>query len=90
MPLPYTRAIVHAIYNNDLAGVPLRTDVNFKLRVPERCPGVPQELLDPRRTWQDPELYDQQARILVGRFQENFTQFAGRVGQEVVDSGPTL
>jgi phosphoenolpyruvate carboxykinase (ATP) len=82
--------MVHAIYNNDLAGVPLRTDPHFKLQIPEHCPGVPEVLLDPRRTWQDPEKYDQQARLLVGRFQENFTQFAGRVSKEVADSGPTL
>jgi len=89
MSLPYTRAMVHAIYNNDLAGVPFRTDPHFNLQIPEQCPGVPEVLLDPRRTWQDPEQYDQQARLLVGRFQENFTQFAGRVSKEVADSGPT-
>jgi phosphoenolpyruvate carboxykinase (ATP) len=88
--LPYTRAMVRAIYNNELQSVPMKLNRYFKLQVPERCPGVPAEILDPQRTWQNQDEFDQQARSLVKRFQESFTQFAGYVSQDVIDSGPTL
>lgn len=62
----------------------------FNLDVPQHCPGVPDELLEPQRTWQDAAEYDQQARALAARFQENFTQFAGEVPAEVSAAGPVL
>jgi phosphoenolpyruvate carboxykinase (ATP) len=90
MPLPYTRAMVRAVYAGDLDGVPMRPAQYFNLLVPERCPGVPEQILQPQRTWRDPADYDRQARGLVGRFQENFAQFAGHVPQEVAEAGPSL
>jgi phosphoenolpyruvate carboxykinase (ATP) len=43
--------------------------------MPESCPNVPAEVLDPRRTWADKQAYDQTARELSARFETNFKQF---------------
>ncbi len=90
IPLPYTRAMVRAIYSGDLRDVPMQTSKYFNLQVPQHCPGVPGEVLEPQRTWSNPVDYDQQARALIARFQENFNQFAGSVSPEVVAAGPVL
>ncbi len=90
MPLPYTRSMVHAIYSGDLKDVPMQTSKYFNLQVPMHCPGVPEEVLEPQRTWSNPDDYDQQARALAARFQENFNQFAGSVTPEVVAAGPEI
>ncbi len=74
--LPYTRAMIRAALNGNLDSVPVTCDPFFGLAVPEACPEVPPEVLDPRSTWKDPARYDEQARILVKRFEENFTQYA--------------
>ncbi|MGW8251569.1 MAG: phosphoenolpyruvate carboxykinase (ATP), partial [Anaerolineales bacterium] len=79
MPLPYTRAMVHAIYSGDLKDVPLHRDRYFNLQIPQSCPGVPAEMLQPQHTWQDQDDYDRQARLLASRFRDNFVQFAGSV-----------
>ncbi len=86
--LPYTRAMVSAALNGKLNNVAYRTDPVFGLQVPEKCPGVPDEVLDPRKTWSDPAAYDQQAQALVTRFRENFEEFSGEVTKKVRDAGP--
>ncbi|MBN2388102.1 MAG: phosphoenolpyruvate carboxykinase (ATP) [Anaerolineales bacterium] len=85
--LPYTRALVAAALNGDLADVPMHTESHFGLQVPENCPGIPSEILDARGTWADPDAYDRQAMELVGRFKENINQFA-EVPAEVLSAGP--
>jgi phosphoenolpyruvate carboxykinase (ATP) len=90
MSLPYTRAMVHAIYSGDLKDMPMNKDKYFNLQIPQRCPGVPEEVLEPQRTWQNQNEYDRQARALATRFQENFVQFAGSVSKEVANAGPVL
>ena len=88
--LPYTRAMVRAALQGKLDDVPTETDPIFGLPVPVHCPDVPDRLLHPRETWADPRAYDEQARQLVQMFHENFQQFAGRVGPEVMAAGPPI
>jgi phosphoenolpyruvate carboxykinase (ATP) len=84
--------MVSAAINGVFSHVPLRIDPTFGVTVPEQCPGVPAEVLDPRLTWDKAglgtEAYDQQAQLLAGKFAENFAQFAGNVPEEVMAAGP--
>src|SRR5207244_532675 len=70
--LGHTRAMVYAALAGQLTGVPFRADPVFGVLVPESCPGVPAELLQPRRTWPDAAAYDARARHLAGLFAKNF------------------
>ena len=56
--LRYTRAMINAALSGALDQAETRLDQRFNLAVPLVVPGVPQELLDPRRTWDDPKAYD--------------------------------
>ena len=58
-------------------------DPNFGVLVPNACPDVPTEVLNPRNTWADGAAYDAQARHLVQLFEDNFQQFEGHVGDSV-------
>jgi phosphoenolpyruvate carboxykinase (ATP) len=78
---------VTAALNGSLAGVSYRQDPVFNLRVPETCPGVPAEVLNPRNTWEDKDAYDKQAIKLARLFIENFKKFSD-VTSEVVNAGP--
>lgn len=86
--LAYTRAMVRAALEGRLDDVPVREDPFFGLSVPLSCPGVPDELLQPRATWADAGAYDEQARRLAGMFRENFRQFEDRAAAEVREAGP--
>ncbi len=86
--LPYTRAMVRAALSGELDDAPLRTEPHFGLHIPAHVPEVPDPILDPVKTWEDPEAYLKQARTMAARFVENFKQFEDRVEKDVVAAGP--
>jgi phosphoenolpyruvate carboxykinase (ATP) len=86
--LAYTRAMVRAALDGALSEAPMRQDPIFGTMVPECCPDVPPDILDPRQTWPDPEAYDRQARKLAGMFIENFRQFFDSATPDVRAAGP--
>jgi phosphoenolpyruvate carboxykinase (ATP) len=90
MHLPYTRAMVRAALNGSLNNVSATTEKFFGLAIPDSCPGVPAEILNPRNTWADKAAYDAQARDLVGKFEANFQQFKGDVSAAIAEAGPSL
>ena len=75
MKLPYTRAMINAALEGKLDDVSYIVDKHFDLSVPESCPDVPSEILNPRNTWADKEAYDAKAEELVNSFKENFKKF---------------
>jgi phosphoenolpyruvate carboxykinase (ATP) len=75
MPLPQTRALLHAALDGTFADVPFEEDPVFGLAVPTRCPGVSSEILRPRKAWADPRAYDEQAHKLKERFEEQLRRF---------------
>src|SRR5690606_18239772 len=82
MSLAYTRAMVKAAVSGALKDAEFEPDPVFGVLVPKRVPDVPDEVLRPRNTWADKDAYDQQARALAAKFQENFASFSG-VPEEV-------
>ncbi|MND07620.1 Phosphoenolpyruvate carboxykinase [ATP] [compost metagenome] len=52
------------------------------------CPGVPMELLQPRKTWLDKSAYDASATKLAKLFVDNFRQYADGVSEAVRSAGP--
>lgn len=89
MNLAYTRAMVRAAIQGDLEDVGYVQDKRFGFYVPESCPDVPANILDPRSTWSDPEAYEKQADQLAARFIENFKRFED-VSDAIVNAGPKL
>lgn len=75
MKLAYTRAMITAALNGDLDHVNLTQHEIFKLMMPETCPNVPDEILDPSKTWNNKEEYKIKAEELSKAFLNNFKQF---------------
>ncbi|HYP41358.1 MAG TPA: phosphoenolpyruvate carboxykinase [Chloroflexia bacterium] len=90
MSIAHTRAMVTAALDGSLARVETRPDPTFGVGVPTSCPGVPDEVLWPRNTWDDKAAYDEAARNLALRFAENFKKFEDQVTQEVRKAGPRV
>lgn len=86
--LRYTRAMITAALNGDLENVAFREHPVFGLQMPEDCPNVPNEILNPRDTWADASIYDAIAQDLANRFHKNFTQFADNCSAEILSGGP--
>jgi phosphoenolpyruvate carboxykinase (ATP) len=88
MSLKHTRAMIRAALGGQLDNVPTRREPVFGLAVPQHIAAVPDELLDPRRTWKDSAVYDAQAQRLADLFRKNFEQFVGLVPVSVREAGP--
>ena len=88
MDITVSRAVITAILEGALEGAPTRRDPVFGLQVPQAVPGVPADLLEPRRTWRDPAAYDAKARELAGLFRNNFALYQGVCPPEVRAAGP--
>jgi phosphoenolpyruvate carboxykinase (ATP) len=89
MNLTYTRAMVTAALNGEIDKVPVKHHDIFNLDMPTSCPGVPDNVLDPRNTWSDKDKYDAAAKRLAALFVKNFEKF-GSVQKEIVDAGPKV
>jgi phosphoenolpyruvate carboxykinase (ATP) len=88
MPIDHTRNMVRAALNGELDGVDTVPDPIFRLAVPVRVPGVPEEVLVPRNTWPDTAAYDEAARRLAGMFHDNFAKYADGVSDAIRQAGP--
>ncbi len=88
MNIAHTRNMVRAAINGELVGVGTIEDPIFRLAVPKRVPGVPDEVLVPRNTWSDTAAYDRSARRLAAMFHENFAKYADGVSDAIRAAGP--
>jgi phosphoenolpyruvate carboxykinase (ATP) len=88
MNITHTRNMVRAALNGDLDGVDTVVDPIFRVAVPVAVPGVPVEVLVPRRTWPDTAAYDEAARRLAGMFHANFATYADGVSEAIRTAGP--
>ncbi|MFN8532760.1 MAG: phosphoenolpyruvate carboxykinase (ATP) [Dehalococcoidia bacterium] len=84
----HTRALLNAALNGDLDDVPTTAHPIFGVHVPQSCPDVPADVLDPRQNWDDKAAYDAQAHRLASMFAENFQKYAAGTTEEVRSAGP--
>jgi phosphoenolpyruvate carboxykinase (ATP) len=83
MSIQHTRALLNAALDGSLAKVEFRREPYFGLMIPTTVPGIPADVLDPRQSWADKAEYDRMAKVLIGRFQENFKEFEHAVDDSV-------
>lgn len=86
--LRYTRAMITAVLKGELDAAEYDTLPVFNLRIPKACPGVPEEILNPRSTWADKEAYDTALNHLASQFVKNFSQYEQGTGAEILAAAP--
>lgn len=86
--LRYTRAMIHAALRGELEGMTYQTHPVFGLKMPETCPEVPCEILNPKNTWEDPVAYDTKVWELAEAFHQNFKKFEAQANDEVRAGAP--
>ncbi len=90
MKLQHTRAMITAALNGDLDQVAFKPQPVFGMAIPQECPNVPSEILNPRETWGNVDLYDQKNFALAQKFERNFEQFLAFANDEIKNGGPNL
>lgn len=88
MKLSYTRAMITAALNGQFDHVEFQEMPVFGLHIPTACPNVPDNLLNPRDTWEDQNAYDQKAQELANKFVQNFEQFKAEANEEIMAAAP--
>lgn len=86
MKLAYTRSMIQAALEGELTNVETVTDPIFGISIPLHVPGVPDEVLQPIKTWADPEAYKAKATELANKFSENIKAF-GNISNEIIELG---
>ena len=86
--LNYTRSMISAILNGDLENVKYNTHSVFGLKMPDSCPNVPADILNPKNTWKDKNKYDVKANKLANAFNKNFEQFSDNANEEILSAAP--
>ncbi len=90
MKLAHTRSMITAALEGNLEFAPFRKDPVFGFMVPELCPNVPFEILNPRNTWNIPEEYDKTAQKLATAFKENFLKFQEFADESILEGAPIV
>ena len=88
--IAYTRAMINAVLSGGLDNAEYREDPIFGLQVPLHVEGVPDEVLDPRGTWSNPEAYDEKAYNLAQQFNDNFQKYAEGTPEEIKAAAPKV
>lgn len=88
MKLRYTRAMITAALEGELGKANFTPHPIFGVLMPDACPNVPGELLNPRNTWEDKLAYDETANYLASSFVDNFAQYADKANEEILSAAP--
>lgn len=88
--IKHTRNLLQAAISGTLDSTKFYKDPVFNFEVPTECPGVPENILKPWSSWANRSEYDQKYRDLALRYVQNFSKFADRISQEVIDAGPNV
>jgi len=89
-PLKYTRAIIDAIHDGSLAKAEFVDTPIFGLSIPKSLPNVPDEILDPTKSWPSKDAWQETAVKLAGMFTQAFARFEKDCSPEVVAAGPKV
>ena len=82
--------MLNAALDGDLDDVEYVVDERFGFEVPKSCPGVPEEVLIPKQTWEDGNAYDATADKLATMFNKNFERYAAGVSDDVNSASPSV
>ena len=88
--LKYTRAMITGALEGKIDDKEFKQEPFFGLYIPESCPNVPDEVLNPKQTWDDTDAYDKKANELAKSFHENFEKFSDYADDEIMAGSPAV
>jgi phosphoenolpyruvate carboxykinase (ATP) len=88
MKLKYTRAMITSVLTGKFDNAEFEVSPVFKLNMPTACEGVPSEILNPRKVWEDKAAFDETANKLADEFNKNFKEYADAASDEMIAAAP--
>lgn len=90
MELSYTRSMIQAALEGELTNVETIRHEIFGLEIPLHVTGVPDDVLQPQKTWKDQNEYVQKAKELAIKFKDNFKRFSSVSPEVEKNGGPQI
>lgn len=84
----HSRALLTAVLEGKLDLVEYKIDPWFGFEIPQTCPGVPDNILNPAESWSDKNAYEKTIQDLVSQFKNNMKRYEESTPQEVLLAGP--
>lgn len=88
--LKYTRALITAAMNGELNDVDFIPHPVFKFGVPQHCPNVPAEILNPGKLWEEEKKYDAEADKLARLFDQHFSNYSSQANEKIKNGAPLI
>ena len=96
--LKYSRAIIDgklqnnlAIHSGALKNVAYENYPVFNLSIPTSCPGVPSEVLDPKKSWLgDSKSFEIALGKLAGLFRNHFKTYEDKATPDILAAAPVV
>jgi len=86
-----SRAIIDAVFSEEIDKVTFTTLPVFNLKFPTTLPGVDASIFDPRNAYSSFNQWQQKAETLAQRFITNFDQYTDTpAGKALVSAGPKI
>jgi phosphoenolpyruvate carboxykinase (ATP) len=86
--LKYTRAMIRAAMKGHLDNVQYVNHDIFGISMPTTCDGVPDQVLNPKSTWDSSAAYDEKADHLAHLFIDNFERFENEASEAILGAAP--
>ena len=86
-----TRGIIDAILNGSINKSETKILPYFNFEIPVELEGVDTNILDPRDTYENSEIWDEKAKDLASRFIKNFKKYeTNELGKQLAKAGPSI
>lgn len=82
--------MITAALEGELDQVSFRTHEIFGVEIPQSCPGIPGELLNPKDTWENKSDYDATANKVAQQFAKNFEKYADYATASISSGAPRV
>ena len=82
--------MIESALNGSLKDAIYLKDEIFGLNRIQSISDIPEDILDPKKSWKKPEEYDRIAINLAKKFNKNFEQFKPQSSKDILLGGPIL
>ncbi|AER40819.1 MAG: phosphoenolpyruvate carboxykinase (ATP) [Flavobacteriales bacterium] len=85
-----TRKIVQCVLNGSLSRVDYERYPVFNFYIPKYCPGIYSDILNPKNTWKNKKMYQDQLEKLVKKFMKHFDLYRKYTNKEILSGEPKI
>ncbi|WP_185852101.1 phosphoenolpyruvate carboxykinase (ATP) [Blattabacterium cuenoti] len=85
-----TRKIVQNALNGFLSEVPYEKYPIFNFQIPKYCPGISSNILNPKNSWNNEKMYQNQVKILAQKFIQHFNIYKQYIDKNISSGEPVL